>query len=160
MGREKGSSNRASALTQQWEISAFSMKAAEQDEGLVLDTAEAAAFRLSAEHMQKDLVLPFPQAADELQVQLSTASFPTLFSTARDREQSQHKASPPQDLCQGPLDRGVQEIGEPQHTPNSHTPELRAGGRPLKGLKFNLSALLVLPSCTMGQRTLCTAPLQ
>lgn len=49
MGREKGSSNRASALTQQWEISAFSMKAAEQDEGLVLDTAEAAAFRLSAE---------------------------------------------------------------------------------------------------------------
>lgn len=60
----------------------------------MLDTADAAASRLSAEHMQKNLVLPFPQAADELQVQLSTASFPTLLSTARDREQSQHKVSP------------------------------------------------------------------
>lgn len=86
----------------------------------MLDTAKAAASRLSAEHMQKDLVLPFPQAADELQVQLSTASFPTLFSAARDREQSQHKASPPRDLCQGPLDRGARQIGEPQHTAKSH----------------------------------------
>lgn len=86
----------------------------------MLDTAEAAASRLSAEHMQKDLGLSFPQAVDELQVQLSTASFPTLFSTARDREQSQNKASPPQDLCQGPLDRGAGQIGEHQHSQQSH----------------------------------------
>lgn len=78
------------------------MKVSEQDEGPVLDTAEAAASGLSAEYMQKDLVLPFPQAADELQVQLSTASFPTLCSTAKEREQSQHKASPPLGPLPGP----------------------------------------------------------
>lgn len=117
----------------------------------MLDTAEAAASRLSAEHRQKDLVLPFPQASDELQVQLSTATSPH-FSTARDREQSQHKASPPQDLCQGPLDRGARQIGEPQHTANTHTMELLAGGHPLKGQKFQLSGLLVLPAAQWGNR--------
>lgn len=125
----------------------------EQDEGPVLDT-EAAASRVSAEYMQKDLVLPFPQAADELQVQLSTASFPTLFSTAKDREQSQHKASPPQGPLSGPLDRGALRTGEPHYAANSYTMELLAGGHPLKGQKFHLPALLLLPSCTMGLWTL------
>lgn len=90
----------------------------EQYEGLMLDTADAAASRLSAEHMQKDLVLPFPQAADELQVQLSTASFPTLFSTALDREQSQHKVSPP--LGPLPGQRGTADWRAPAYSPQSH----------------------------------------
>lgn len=73
---------------------------AQWDEALVPDAADCRSSG-SAEQKQEDLVLPFPQAAQELQAQLSTASFPTPHPPQPGRgEQSQHSASPPQDLRQ------------------------------------------------------------
>jgi len=137
----------------------------------VLDTADCGSIgsRLSAERRQEDLVLPFPQAAEKLQAQLSTASFPTPYSPQPGRgQQSQLEASPPLGPLPGPpgAEGGcrLESPGTQQHLPrqqrpaNSHTRELLPGGQPWKGQKLCSSALLVLPSFTMGLRTLCTLP--
>lgn len=138
----------------------------------MLDTADCRSIssRLSAEWRQDHFVLPFPQAAEELQAQLSTAGFPMLYSPQPGREeQSQHKASPPLGPLPGPpgmeghcrleSPSTQQHLSRQQPPANSHTRELLAGGQPWKGQKLCSSALLVLPSRTMGLQTLCTLPL-
>lgn len=62
--------------------------------------------------------------------------------------------SPPVGLVPGLPRTGALQTGEPQHPANSHTEELLPRGQPCKGQKLCSSALLVLPSCKMGLRTL------
>lgn len=87
---------------------------AQRDEALVPDAADCRSTG-SAERRQEDLVLPFPQAARELQAQLSTAGFPTLHPPQAGRgEQGQHNMSPPRDLRQAPWDCGPWGTGRPE----------------------------------------------
>lgn len=127
----------------------------------MLDTADCRSIssRLSAERRQEDLVLPFPQAADELQAQLSTATSPRCTHRRQGREAEEHKASPPRDLCQGPQDQGALQDGEPGH-PAAPRHQSHKGAAWLedslgRGKCFCFSVLLVLPSYTMGLWTLC-----
>lgn len=110
---------------------------AQQDEALVPDAADCRSSG-SAEQKQEDLVLPFPQAAQELQAQLSTASFPTPHPGIG--EQSQHSASPPRDLHQAP---GTEPWGRSRlESPSTQ----QAQGNRLQGGLEVAKALFLYPS--------------
>lgn len=128
--------------------------AAQQDERLVLGTADCRSIssRLSAERRQRDRVLPFPQAAEELPAQLSTAGFPMLYYCRQgEGSRASTKCPHPWDLCQDPQDGGTLQTGEPWQpaapaqvaAPSQQSHKAAAGWKAdLEGAK----ALLLCPS--------------
>lgn len=125
--------------------------------------------RLSVERRQEDHVFPFPQAAEELRAQLSTAGFPMLYYCSQgEGSRASTKRPHPWDLCQGPPGwrdtadwraRATSSTWPGGSTQPSHTRQLLARRQFWKGQKLCSCALLVLPSCTMGLWTLCMFPL-
>lgn len=95
----------------------FLYEGMEQYEGLVLDTADAAASRLSAEHMQKNLVLPFPQAAYELQSSCLQPASPHYSAQLRTGNRAS-TVSPP--LGPLPGQRGTADWRASACSPQSH----------------------------------------
>lgn len=100
---------------------------AEQDEGLVLDTADSRSSRT--------VFFPSPKQQMSCRSSCPQPASPHYSAQPGRGNRASTKRPHPWDLCQGPLDRGALQTEEPQHTANSHTRELLAGGRPLKGQK-------------------------